>query len=388
MAFIPYGRQQINHDDIAAVVRVLESECLTQGPIVPQFEAAVAEICGPSVEAVAVNSATSALHLACLALGVGPGDTVWTSPITFVASANCALYCGASIDFVDIDIETGNMSISALEQKLATAKHHGLLPKVLIPVHYSGRACNMLRIHALAKEYGFKVIEDASHAIGAFYEDSALPVGSGCYSDITVFSFHPVKIITSGEGGMATSQNKQLIKRLRRLRTHGIAQCPEDDRIETEGPWQYQQIELGFNYRMTDIHAALGLSQTKKLHEFIARRRCIAESYNKTLAALNIACPLPSSYSAWHIYPIQVEKSERLSIFKKMRAADIGVQVHYYPVHLQPYYRRLGFTPGCFPEAEKYYAGVFSIPAYPALTAEDQGRVVSTLEDLVGRRPI
>lgn len=387
MAYIPYGHQEISPEDIKAVTQVLESDFLTQGPVVPQFEAAVAQFCAPGVEAVAVNSATSALHLACLALGVGPGDEVWTTPISFVASANCARYCGASVDFVDVDIMTGNMSTAALEEKLVKARREGRLPKVLVPVHFSGRACDMVKIHELAQEYGFKTIEDASHAIGACYENSKLPVGSGCYSDITVFSFHPVKIITCGEGGMALSRNKQLANRLRRLRTHGIAQLPEEQQIQAEGPWQYQQIEIGFNYRLTDIHAALGLSQTKRLEQFVERRRHIAEVYNELLEPLNIIRPPVSTCSSWHLYPIRVNKQERLSIFNQMREAGIGVQVHYYPVHLQPYYRALGFGVGNFPQAEEFYEGLFSIPLFPGLHLDDQTRVVSTLEGLVGRRP-
>ena len=383
---IPYGRQDINEDDIAAVLEVLRSDFITQGPTVPAFEHAVAEYCG-AAHAVAVNSATSALHIACLALGVGPGDRVWTSPNTFVASANCALYCGAEVDFVDIDPATWNLCPRRLAEKLETASQHGRLPKVLIPVHLCGQSCDMAAIHALSQQYGFRIIEDASHAIGGRYREE--PVGNCRYSDITVFSFHPVKIITTAEGGMALTNNDELAAGMSRLRTHGITRQPEEMVREPTGPWYYEQIELGYNYRMTDVQAALGLSQMKRLDAFIARRNEIARRYDELLADLPLRLPrlLTEAYSSWHLYPVRlrIDASQRphREVFEALRAAGIGVNLHYMPVHMQPYYRALGFNEGQFPEAEAYGREAISLPMYPGLSEGGQEQVVEVLAGLV-----
>ncbi|MDZ5632387.1 UDP-4-amino-4,6-dideoxy-N-acetyl-beta-L-altrosamine transaminase [Janthinobacterium sp. GMG1] len=381
---IPYGRQDISEADIQAVVDVLRSDFLTQGPVVPAFEQSVAAYCSVPY-AVAVNSATSALHIACLALGVGPGDLVWTSPNTFVASANCALYCGADIDFVDIDAHTYNMSIEVLKQKLAQAKLAGRLPKVLIPVHLTGQPCDMASIHALGQEYGFKIIEDASHAIGGKYRGE--PIGNCQYSDITVFSFHPVKIITSAEGGMATTQDAQLAISLQQLRSHGITRDPEQMTHAPDGAWYYQQITLGYNYRMTDMQAALGLSQMARLDEFVAYRHTMARRYDALLAELPVITPWQHAdgYSGLHLYVIRLQ-TERLTqshraIFDALRANSIGVNLHYIPVHTQPYYQEKGFKPGDFPEAEHYYAQAISLPMYATFTEEQQDRVIEALRE-------
>lgn len=379
---IPYGRQEINAEDIDAVVAVLRSDWLTQGPAVPRFEQAVAQQC-QGIHAVAVSNATAALHLSCLALDVKPGDMVWTSPITFVASANCARYCGADVDFVDIDPETLNLSIPLLKQKLESAKIAMRLPKVLIPVHFSGCPCDMVEIAQLSKEYGFKIIEDASHAIGARYGNHH--VGDGIHADITVFSFHPVKIITSGEGGMALTRNPAIAEHLTKLRSHGITRSQHENASATEGNWHYQQTELGFNYRMTDIQAALGHSQLAKLKRFIERRALLAKRYSEKLAHLPLTLPHPRSdfSSAWHLYTVQLPGSAetRKRIFDAMKAAGIGVNVHYIPVHLQPYYRDLGFKDGDFPNAETYYQHALTLPLFPGLEASEQDYVISTLED-------
>lgn len=382
-ATIPYGRQDISAADIQAVVEVLRSDYLTQGPAVPAFEKSIADYCNTQY-ALAVNSATSALHIACLALGVGPGDSVWTSPITFVASANCALYCGARIDFVDIDPRSYNLSVERLAEKLLQAEQADLLPKVVIPVHLCGQPCDMAGIHALAQRYGFKIIEDASHAIGGQYRGQ--PIGNCNYSDITVFSFHPVKIITTGEGGMALTNDAQLAKRMQLLRSHGITREANEMTQAPDGPWYYQQIELGFNYRMTDLQAALGISQMHRLDEFIARRHALAERYDNKLAAFPIVTPWqhPDSYSGRHLYVIRLKtelitKSHR-EVFEALRAADIGVNVHYIPVYRQPYYENLGFKPGHCPEAEHYYSEAISLPMYPALTEAQQDQVIAALQ--------
>lgn len=379
---IPYGRQDISEADIQSVVDVLRSDFLTQGPVVPAFEKAIAEYCGVQ-HAVAANSATSALHIACLALGVGPGDRVWTSPITFVASANCALYCGAKVDFVDIDPRTYNLSVERLSEKLAQAEKSGCLPKAVIPVHFCGQACDMAGIHALSLRYGFKIIEDASHAIGGKYKGE--PVGNCRYSDITVFSFHPVKIITTGEGGMALTNNERLAKHMQRLRSHGITRDADEMTHAPDGPWYYQQINLGFNYRMTDLQAALGLSQMQRLDEFVVGRHAIARRYAELLADLPVAIPWqhPDSHSALHLYVIRLRQAKHgrshRQVFETMRAAGIGVNLHYIPVYRQPYYEGLGFTQGYCPEAEKYYAEAISLPMYPALTQAQQDEVVTVL---------
>jgi UDP-4-amino-4,6-dideoxy-N-acetyl-beta-L-altrosamine transaminase len=379
---IPYGRQNISETDIQAVVDVLRSDFLTQGPAVPAFEEAVANHCGARY-AVAVNSGTSALHLACLALGVGPGDRVWTSAITFVASANCALYCGAQVGFVDIDPRSYNMSVEHLARKLSEAEKAGVLPKVVIPVHLCGQPCDMAGIHTLSRKYGFKIVEDASHAIGGSYRGE--PIGNCRYSDITVFSFHPVKIITTAEGGMAMTTESRLAKRMQLLRTHGITRDAEDMTHAPDGAWYYQQIELGFNYRMTDVQAALGLSQMVRLEEFLSRRHAIAARYDTLLAGLPVVTPwqLPDGHSGLHLYVVrlklgQMKKTHR-EVFEAMRAAGIGVNLHYIPVYRQPYYERMGFRRTDFPEAEHYYAEAISLPMYSALTDSQQDTVVDAL---------
>lgn len=383
---IPYGRQDISEADIQSVVDVLRSDFLTQGPAVPAFENAISNYCGVQY-AVAANSATSALHLACLALGIGKGDVVWTSPITFVASANCVLYCGAEIDFVDIDPRTYNMSVDHLAEKLAQAEQSGRLPNAVIPVHLSGQSCDMAAIHSLSQRYGFRIIEDASHAIGGKYREE--PVGNCRFSDITVFSFHPVKIITTGEGGMAVTNNPQLAKRMQLLRSHGITRNIDDMTHESDGPWYYQQIDLGFNYRMTDIQAALGLSQMQRLEAFVGKRHDIATRYDELLARLPLVTPWrdPESYSALHLYIIRLKLSEigkpHREVFENLRANGIGVNLHYIPVYLQPYYEQLGFKQGYCPEAESYYAEAISLPIYPALTETEHRHVIEKLESIL-----
>ena len=374
---IPYGRQDVTEEDIAAVAAVLRSDWLTQGPVVPRFEEAVAARCGAS-RAVAANSATSSLHLACLALGVGPGDLGWTVPNTFVASANCLRHCGAVADFVDIDPSTLNLGVDALEEKLCGARRAGRLPKVLIPVHFAGLSCDMAGIARLADEYGFKVIEDASHAIGGRYRGQ--PIGCGRYADITVFSFHPVKIITTGEGGMALSNHATLADFMARLRSHGIRRDAAAQ--AAHGPWYYEQTELGFNYRMTDIQAALGLSQFARLDAYVAARRRLADRYDRLLAGLPLRTPSrdPDSDSAWHLYVVRLEDAgRRRAVFEHLRAAGIGVNVHYIPVHLQPDYQSLGFAPGDYPIAEDYYARALTLPLYPTLSEAEQDKVVAAL---------
>jgi UDP-4-amino-4,6-dideoxy-N-acetyl-beta-L-altrosamine transaminase len=375
MSHIPYGRQQISAEDIEAVVAVLRSDYLTQGPAVPAFEQAVGAQCG-APHAVAVNSATSALHLACVALGLGPGDRLWTSPITFVASANCARYCGAEVDFVDVDPQTAAMSPRHLADKLQTAARTGRLPKVLVPVHFSGRSCDMAEIARLARRHGVRVVEDASHAVGASH--AGRPVGDCKYSDLAVFSFHPVKIVTTAEGGVLTTRDASLAARLRRLRSHGITR-DADMATKGEGAWYYEQIDLGYNYRLTDVQAALGTSQMSRLAEFLRRRRELAVRYERLLAGAPLGLPPPSAESAWHLYVVQVDAGRRRAAFDAMRAADIGVNVHYIPVHLQPYYRGLGFKPGDFPAAEAYYARAITLPLHAGLTETQQDRVVETL---------
>ncbi len=382
MNFIPYGRQTISKADIQAVIDVLKSDFLTQGPAVPAFEQTVSSFCG-SQYAVAVNSATSALHLACLALGVRRGDIVWTSPITFVASANCALYCGASVDFVDIDPRTYNISVEQLENKLAAAKQIGKLPKIVIPIHLCGQPCEMERIHQLSQEYGFSIIEDASHAIGGKYKGE--PIGNCRYSDITVFSFHPVKIITTAEGGIALTNNQRLANKMKLLRSHGITHDPELMTHKPDGSWYYQQIDLGFNYRMTDIQAALGISQMQRLDEFVTNRHNIAERYNHLLAALPLTLPWqhPDSYSGLHLYVIrlkldQIAKTYR-EVFDNLREKGIGVNLHYIPVHTQPYFKNMGFKQGDYVEAERYYQEAISIPMYPSLKSETQEQVIKAI---------
>jgi UDP-4-amino-4,6-dideoxy-N-acetyl-beta-L-altrosamine transaminase len=384
MGMIPYGRQDINQDDIDAVIAVLRSDFLTQGPVVPIFENAIADYCSAQY-AVAVNSATSALHIACLALGVGQGDIVWTSPTTFVASANCALYCGATVDFVDIDSRTYNMSVNCLEEKLAVAKKTGKLPKVVIPVHLSGQSCEMAEIFKLGQQYGFKIIEDASHAIGGKYQGQL--IGSCRFSDIAVFSFHPVKIITTGEGGMAVTNDAGIAKHLRLLRSHGISIASVDMQARPlQEIWNYQQIELGFNYRMTDIQAALGVSQLQRLVEFITKRHAIAQRYDQELSGLPLQTPWqhPDTYSAYHLYPVSIKlnecKKSQREVYGAMQLAGINVNLHYIPVYRQPYYEAIGFKTGYCPEAEKYHQQALSIPMYPTLTDDEQTKVISVLQ--------
>jgi len=383
---IPYGRQSISEADIQAVAGVLRSDFLTQGPAVPRFEQAVAARCNARF-AVAVNSATSALHIACAALGVGPGDVVWTSPNTFVASANCARYCGAEVDFVDIDRATHNMSPAALSDKLERARAAGKLPKVIIPVHFAGLPCEMRRIHELAREYGVRVIEDASHAIGATYADTV--IGDCRYSDITVFSFHPVKIITTAEGGLCTTQSEALARRMQLLRSHGITREATELQHKEEGPWYYEQQLLGFNYRLTDMQAALGLSQLEHLEQWIARRHSIADTYDRAFSQLPLILPVrpAGSRSALHLYVIQVDPARtaisRKTAFERLRAAGIGVNVHYIPVHWQPDFQSLGFRRGQFPVSEAYYSGCISLPMFATLTDADQQTVIRAVGQAV-----
>lgn len=383
---IPYGRQSLDQADIDAVVEVLESDWLTQGPTLERFEVAVAERCEAAF-AVAVCNATAALHIACLAADLGPGDRLWTTPNTFLASANCGRYCGADVDFVDIDPLTWNLDARALASKLESAELAGLLPKVVVAVAFSGQSCDMRAIAALARRYAFTLIEDASHAVGASY--AGRPVGCGEFADMTVFSFHPVKIITTGEGGMVLTNRPELAERLRRLRSHGMTRDPAQMDEPSHGPWYYQQVELGFNYRMTDIQAALGLSQLGKLDGFIARRRALIDRYQAALAELPLTLPglQAEAQSAWHLYVVrlqteQIELSHR-EVFEALRAAGIGVNLHYIPVHLQPYYRELGFKPGDFPEAERYYAQAISLPVFPAMSDVQQDYVIEQLQRLL-----
>lgn len=386
MNLIPYGRQHIIEDDILAVTEILRSDWLTQGPTIERFERAVAEYCGAKY-AVAVSSATSALHIACLAVGLGPGDSLWTSPNTFVASANCGLYAGAHVDFVDIDPKSYNLSVDQLEEKLKRASKFGKLPKAVIPVHFSGQSCQMERISELSQDYGFLMIEDASHALGGSYKGNK--VGSNQYSDMTVFSFHPVKIITTGEGGMITTNNEKLYQKLVRLRSHGITRAPEFMVREPEGPWYYEQIELGFNYRMTDIQAAIGLSQMARLDQFVERRNMLAQRYTVAIRGLPLVLPWhdPDVYSAFHLYVVQLKlehiNKSRKAIFDELRSAGINVNVHYIPVHTQPYYQKLGFAKGNFPEAEKYYERAITLPLYYGLSEDDQDYVIRKVKEVL-----
>lgn len=383
---IPYGRQHISEEDIAAVVDVLRSDWLTQGPAIERFEQEVARCCGATY-AVAVSNATAALHIACLAAGLGPDDVMWTSPNTFVASANCGRYCGAGVDFVDIDARTYNMRVDALEEKLARAQAQGKLPKVVIPVHFAGQSCDMAPIASLARRYGFTVIEDASHAIGGRYQDKR--IGSCAFSDMTVFSFHPVKIVTTGEGGMVLTNRRDLYEKLLRLRSHGITRDPAQMEGQSDGPWYYQQIELGFNYRMTDMQAALGASQMRRLDEFVTRRHQLARRYDECLAELPLTLPWrePQAYSAFHLYVIRL-RLDRIArshaeVFSALRERGIGVNLHYIPVHKQPYYRRFGFGAGDFPESEQYYREAISLPLFFTLSEAQQDQVAQALQEVL-----
>lgn len=378
---IPYGRQIISEKDIDAVSAVLRSDFLTQGPAVPSFERAVAERVGVR-HAVAVNSATSALHIACLALDLAPGGLLWTSPITFVASANCGRYCGADVDFVDIDKDTFNICPDALEVKLIAAAKIGRLPSIIVAVHMSGQSPDMERISELARSYGIYLIEDASHSIGADY--AGVPVGSCMFSDITIFSYHPVKIITTAEGGMATTNDENLAARMECLRSHGITRNPELMTQKIDGPWYYEQLELGWNYRMTEMQAALGLSQMEQLDAFVARRRVLASNYNAMLSGLPLRLPgkTKRANSSWHLFIIRLNNSdERLTVFEKLRSQGVGVNIHYIPVHLQPYYRNIGFKVGDFPVSEDYYSRAISIPLHAGLTDAEQEMTATALRD-------
>lgn len=380
---IPYGHQDISEEDIAAVRSVLLSDYLTQGGSVAEFEKSIADYCGAPF-AVAVNSATSALHIACLALGLKSGDLVWTSPITFLASANCALYCGSNIDFVDVDAKNGNLCVSALEDKLRRASVLGRLPKIVIPVHLCGQSCDMRAINRLSKIYGFSIIEDASHAIGGKFFGKKI---GGCeYSDITVFSFHPVKIITTGEGGMAVTRSEALAKKMQLLRSHGVTRNPLEMMKESDGPWYYEQIELGFNYRLTDIQAALGTSQARRIDKFVSLRNLLAGRYTTKLTGLPVE-PLQQmayNYSSYHLYVVRLSGQNcfqrRRIVVDRLRQLGIGANVHYIPIHLQPYFQRFGFRRGDFPESEAYYEKAFSLPIYPTLTDEQQDYVIASLK--------
>jgi len=383
---IPYGKQDINQTDIDSVISVLQSDFLTQGPQTPLFEKIVSDYCGAEY-GVAVNSATSALHIACMALNLGEGDYLWTSPNTFVASANCGLYCSAKVDFVDINLLTYNLSPEELEKKLIQARQDNKLPKIVIPVHFAGQSCDMRKIHSLSQEYGFKIIEDASHAIGGMYLGQ--PIGGCQYSDITVFSFHPVKIITTAEGGLATTNDKKLSERMQLFRSHGVTRDPRLMTKKSEGGWYYQQVELGFNYRMTELQAALGVSQMKRLDEFVTLRHKRQKRYDKFLKNLPVVTPYQDmdSYSALHLYPIQIQiekvKNTRKEIFEALRKNGVGVNVHYIPVHTQPYYENIGFKKGDFPNVERYYESTISIPLFHAMTFEQQDQVIVALKKVL-----
>lgn len=381
MKFIPYGRQDISEEDINAVVGVLKSDFLTQGPCVPQFEQAIADYVKVK-HAVAVNSATSALHIACLALGLQKGDWLWTSPNTFVASANCALYCDANVSFVDIDAQTYNMSVSALEAKLISAKAAGTLPKVVVPVAFAGQSCEMEAIHKLAKEYGFAIIEDASHAIGGNYDGAK--IGNSRFADITILSFHPVKIITTAEGGMALTNSDELAEKMQLFRSHGITRDSDKMTKESEGGWYYQQVDLGLNYRMTELQGALGVSQLKRIDGFVSRRHELAKRYETAFDGIPVSVPhqAESGYSALHLYPIVVNDSaQRKPLFEHLRDKNIGVNVHYIPVHTQPHYQQLGHKVGDYPVAEDYYSRAISIPMYSTLTNEEQDYVIKCIRE-------
>lgn len=383
---IPYGKQEITQADIDAVIDVLNSDFLTQGPKVPLFEHTVATKVGAK-HALATNSATSALHIACLALGLGKGDWLWTTPITFVASASCGLYCGAQVDFVDIDPRTYNLCPKALAVKLEVAKREGRLPKVLVAVHLCGQPCDMAAIHSLAQRYGFRIIEDASHAIGGKYKGEY--IGNGRYSDITVFSFHPVKIITTAEGGMAVTNDERLAEKMFLYRSHGITRDPSLMTHDPDGPWYYQQIELGYNYRMTELQAALGISQMHRLDEFVAQRRYLAQRYNKLLADLPVTLPWQAANtgSSWHLYVIclQLDKIKKThsQVFKELRTAGIGVNIHYIPIHTQPYYQQYGFKYNDYPNAEAYYKKSLSIPLYKNLSDKQQTYIIKTIKHII-----
>jgi len=379
---IPYGTQEVTQKDIDSVNEVLTSGFLTQGQAVPKFEKMVCNYTNTKY-GIATNSATSALHIACLALGLVEGDWLWTSPITFVASANCGLYCGAKIDFVDIDTETYNISPQLLENKLIKAEKEGKLPKILIPVHFAGHSCEMNKIYQLSKKYGFKIIEDASHAIGGKYKKQ--PIGCCEYSDITVFSFHPVKIITTGEGGMAVTNKNELANKMSLLRSHGVTRDQDLMTEVPDGAWYYQQIDLGFNYRMTDIQAALGISQLNRLDQYIEKRHCIATRYDEELNGYSVTSQLQrdDTHSSYHLYVIRVKRVQHKKIYNKLIENGIGVNVHYIPIYRQPYYKQFGYNKENYPNSERYYLQAISIPIYPTLTNIEQEKIISTLQKLV-----
>lgn len=379
---IPYGRHEIDAADVEAVVDVLEHQFLTQGEQVPRFEQALCDYTGARY-AVAMNSGTSALHVACLALGVESGDIVWTTPMSFVASANCARYCGADVDFVDIDPDTRNLSLTDLSYRLQSAIANGRCPKVIVVVHYGGLSCDMKAIRALTEPYGIALIEDASHALGASYQGR--PVGCGNWSDACVFSFHPVKSITSAEGGALLSNRGDVARRARLLACHGITRDPAEMVGQADGPWYYQQRELGYNYRLSDLHAALGVSQLKRLSSFIDARRQLARRYRSALADLPLQLPSDGEdgnwSSAWHLYPVEVLRHDRADVFEGLRRKGVGVNVHYIPIHLQPYYHERGFRPGDFPAAETFYHRVLTLPLFPSLSADEQSMVVTAVKE-------
>jgi UDP-4-amino-4,6-dideoxy-N-acetyl-beta-L-altrosamine transaminase len=383
---IPYGRQDISEQDIDAVLDVLKSDFLTQGPVVPRFESALAEYVGVKY-AVAMNSATSALHISCLALGLSEGDYLWTSPISFVASANCGLYCGAKVDFIDIDLDTYNLSLESLARKLEQAEGFGVLPKIIVVVHLAGMSCDMSGVHALSKQYGFSIIEDASHAIGGKYKDE--PVGTCRYSDVTVFSFHPVKIITSAEGGVCLSNNIVLNTRMQALRSHGITRDPDEMENPNPEPWHYEQAQLGFNYRMSDIHAALGLNQLKRVDEFVVARQLLRKQYDNALSHLPLILPIQvrDVYSACHLYLVRIDQTKthfsRRDLFDKLREKGIGVNVHYIPIYRQPFYKKMGFMIEGFPNSEEYYSSVITLPLFPTMSEEDFLYVIESLNSIL-----
>jgi len=384
---IPYGKQDINSADIDAVVDVLKSDYLTQGPQVPLFEQSISAYCGSNYS-VAVNSATSALHISCLALGLGKDDWLWTSPNSFVASANCGLYCGAKVDFIDIDPITYNLSVEELEKKLIKAKKEGKLPKIIIPVHFAGQSCDMSKIKSLSKEFGFSIIEDASHAIGSKYLGKF--VGGCQYSDITVFSFHPVKIITTAEGGLATTNCKNLAQKLRLYHSHGITRDQDLLNEKLIGPWYYEQISLGFNYRMTELQAALGISQLQRVDGFVSKRHVLKKRYDLLLENLPLILPYQSKdcYSSLHLYPVQIDIAKKVAksrkqIFIELRENNVGVNVHYIPIHMQPYFQNLGFKKGDFPNSEVYYQSTLTLPMFSSMTSEQQDEVVTVLNKIL-----
>ena len=379
---IPYGKHLVDEDDIDAVVDVLRNRFLTQGTVVPQFEQALCEYTGAN-HCVAVNSATSGLHVACLAAGVTAGDSVWTVPNSFVASANCALYCGASIDFVDIDPLTRNMDVSALERKLHHAANQNCLPKALIVVHFSGLSCDMQSIRTLTQMYSIVLIEDAAHGLGGSYQQSK--IGSCDYSDMTVLSFHPVKSITSAEGGAVLTNHLQFHEKLKLFAKHGVTKDPSQYQGESHGAWYYQQLELGYNYRLSDMQAALGLSQLKKLDVFILKRSELAKVYDNKLADLPLKLPFaePQSQSAWHLYMVELTHHDRKDVYQQLHDKGVGVNVHYIPIHLQPFYLQLGFKHGDFPLSEHFYQNALTLPLFPSLTVAQQTKVIDTLYEVL-----